>query len=432
MSSTLSTASANPAAPPASAVSTATGLVGLVGLAAAVMALRAAEVSLAVAPLVCLAGTALPMIVWALLVEKVHRRASTGLNFAAPRPAGETLATTRVKLIGLYAVWAAIGTVYFAVRSYADPKFDLYFALLLAGIVPLVVLAALYVYLVDKHMRDPDDGLWHLGQWLLGRAADRAKVADQLRGWAIKGFFLAFMASILPLVVAPVAGAEAGRAFDDPVSAVRTLIAAMFLIDVCFGTVGYLLTLRPLDSHIRSANPHLLAWVAALACYPPFLLVGAAGPLNYTAGTQSWAAWLGGSDLALTVWGALLVACTLVYAWATLVFGMRFSNLTHRGILTNGPFRWVKHPAYLTKNLYWWLAFMPFLSTEGPVEALRNCLLLAAVSAVYWLRARTEERHLLGDPDYRAYSDWLAEHGLFARLRRVLSGPGWVRPEPAE
>lgn len=35
-----------------------------------------------------------------------------------------------------------------------------------------------------------------------------------------------------------------------------------------------------------------------------------------------------------------------IYAWATIMFGGRFSNLTHRGIITNGPYPWTKHPAY--------------------------------------------------------------------------------------
>ena len=39
----------------------------------------------------------------------------------------------------------------------------------------------------------------------------------------------------------------------------------------------------------------------------------------------------------LALIGAVLVALTAIYAWATVAFGIRFSNLTHRGILTHGP-----------------------------------------------------------------------------------------------
>ena len=77
-----------------------------------------------------------------------------------------------------------------------------------------------------------------------------------------------------------------------------------------------------------------------------------------------------------------------------MAFGFRFSNLTHRGILTHGPYAWTKHPAYLSKNLFWWFAVLPFLATTGnPVDMIRNTVVLALVSGVYYWRARTEERH---------------------------------------
>src|SRR3546814_10045798 len=105
--------------------------------------------------------------------------------------------------------------------------------------------------------------------------------------------------------------------------------------------------------------------------------------------------------MALT--GIVLVLLTAVYAWATVAFGLRFSNLTHRGILTHGPYAWTKHPAYVSKNLFWWLATLPFLATSGnPVDMIRNTVVLAMVSGVYYWRARTEEWHLMADPAYRS------------------------------
>ena len=54
-------------------------------------------------------------------------------------------------------------------------------------------------------------------------------------------------------------------------------------------------------------------------------------------------------------------------------------------------------------------------------ELARNLLGLGFVSLVYYLRAKTEERHLSKFAEYRAYSEWIAEHGLWARFRRWLS-----------
>jgi hypothetical protein len=37
------------------------------------------------------------------------------------------------------------------------------------------------------------------------------------------------------------------------------------------------------------------------------------------------------------VWGGWLVLLVAIYAWATMAFGLRFSNLTYRGVLTMAP-----------------------------------------------------------------------------------------------
>jgi steroid 5-alpha reductase family enzyme len=107
-----------------------------------------------------------------------------------------------------------------------------------------------------------------------------------------------------------------------------------------------------------------------------------------------------------------------IYTWATVMFGCRFSNLTHRGILTNGPYRWTKHPAYVAKNLAWWMTSVPFVVSTTASDAFRQCALMLLFSGVYWLRARTEEAHLSRDPVYVEYSDWMARHGVFRRLGR--------------
>ena len=188
----------------------------------------------------------------------------------------------------------------------------------------------------------------------------------------------------------------------------------MFVIDVAFATVGYMLTMKPLDAHIRSATPYAAGWAAALICYPPFILMNTGGPLDYHHGSSDWVYLAAGPPAA--AWdciGAILVGLTAIYAWATIAFGLRFSNLTDRGILTHGPYAFTKHPAYLSKNLFWWIAGFPFLVTTGnPIDAIRNTALLAVVSGIYYWRAKTEEWHLGADANhYRAYAEWMAQYG---------------------
>jgi protein-S-isoprenylcysteine O-methyltransferase Ste14 len=176
--------------------------------------------------------------------------------------------------------------------------------------------------------------------------------------------------------------------------------------------------------------------MAALICYPPFALMVSGGPLEYTRGNMgehSWAYWFDGQAAVMAVFAFLLVFLHIVYAWATVAFGLRFSNLTHRGIITHGPYKWTKHPAYLSKNLFWWLATLPFLATTGkPIDMVRDTALLALVSGVYYWRARTEERHLMADPAYRAYAEWMERRGPIPRLIRKLTGGAVPQPLPAE
>ena len=165
--------------------------------------------------------------------------------------------------------------------------------------------------------------------------------------------------------------------------------------------------------------------MAALVCYPPFVfgIISNDGVIGYEYNTADWAYWMQGHTTVMWIWAGWLGFLTAFYAWATVAFGMRFSNLTYRGVLTNGPYRFTRHPAYLSKNLFWWCSTMPFFVTSGSlVDTVRNTFFMACVSAIYYWRARTEEAHLLGeDPKYREYHAWMGEHGpITSRLRKLL------------
>ncbi len=408
---------------PVSAVSHGVGLAGLAGVIAWIAVARHYGMDGPYAALVNVLACGVPMVLWSLLADKVHRNPSTGIDWNIRRPLRETIDISLVKLTGLWATWAAIALIYATGRFYWEGNFQ--FAMwCFERAAPFVfALSIPYVLWLDRRLVAPRDGAWALGQWLLGQGdADREAIFNHLRAWAVKGFFLAFMLAIVPPGFGDFIRADNSALLHDPVALANWLITFMFVADVAFATVGYLLTMRPLDAHIRSANPYAAAWSAALICYPPFILMDANGPLDYHPGTAEWTWWLAGHPVALAIMGAVLVALTAIYAWSTMAFGMRFSNLTNRGILTHGPYRWSRHPAYLSKNLFWWLSTLPVLSTGSIVDAARATLLLGVVSGVYYWRAKTEERHLSADPDYRAYSEWMARNGAVPRAFAWIRG----------
>jgi steroid 5-alpha reductase family enzyme len=141
--------------------------------------------------------------------------------------------------------------------------------------------------------------------------------------------------------------------------------------------------------------------------------------LPYDQDNLFWGKVFAGTPALYVAWGSIILVLVGIYMWSTAAFGLRFSNLTHRGVITNGTYRWSKHPAYISKNLSWWLISVPFIAGAGWLQAVQSCLLLGGVNLIYYLRARTEERHMGRDPVYRDYAAFIARDGLFARLRRI-------------
>lgn len=451
----MSARATNPGLLPRSDVSVGVGLAGLLGLLAWIAFCRnyagiaeafdipgpRAPLSGPHAALAAMLFSTGPMVLWSVLVDKVHRNPSTGIDWGRPpRPVAEVLPVSAVKLGALWATWLIIAGLYALARWYWDGQYLFAMKVLGYAIGPLVLLSVPYVLWLDRRLVEPRDHAWHFGAMLLGREGyELEEVKKHWRAWLIKGFFGAFMISILPGGFAAVVNADLAQIANNPVRWGLFLIELLFVIDVQIGTVGYLVTMRPLDAHIRSGNPFLGGWLAALICYPPVAWGVLGTILVYEMDAPGWTVWFADYPALLWLWACWLVLLTAVYAWATVAFGIRFSNLTYRGVVTNGPYRFTRHPAYLSKNLFWWSSTLPFLVTTGsPVEAVRNVFFLGCVSAIYYWRARTEEAHLLGeDAKYRAYHAWMARNGpVTAPLSALASYLRARRPalqqQPAE
>lgn len=177
---------------------------------------------------------------------------------------------------------------------------------------------------------------------------------------------------------------------------------SVFFVDCGWALIGYSLESRWLGNKTRSVEPTALGWAAALSCYPPYNnVLGTYLPL------QNGASHFG--ENTMLVLRAATVFLFFIYATATVAFGFKFSNLTNRGVVSRGPYRLVRHPAYLTKCLAWWLEHLPTIT-------LTKAFFLSLLCGVYALRAWTEERHLSRDPDYRAYKKkvpWIFIPGVY-------------------
>jgi protein-S-isoprenylcysteine O-methyltransferase Ste14 len=369
--------------------------------------------------LICLSLTAGALILGDILVLGVHRRPDAGLG------AARTFDGVRItiKLVGFAATLAIVAIAYRLLLPLAPKRFGVVLDLLPMGFALTILIAPVYFVLIDRRMEKPEDGYWETGQLVLGRIRGRDwnVLRTHALGWIIKAFFLPVMASSFFMVATNLTHNLAGAPRWDTVSTFRLGFDLILLVDLTVAVLGYIFTLRLLDSHIRSCNPLWYGWVATLICYYPFWGIVYPSLLGYSDG-RDWTNWLAGMPVVLIAWGSVILAAKIFWMWSNVTFGLRFSNLTHRGILTNGPFRFTKHPSYISKNIAWWMISLPFLSTVGWQEALLNCVALLFVNAIYVVRAKIEERHLMEDPVYVAYAAWIAEHGLLARAGRFLAG----------
>lgn len=169
----------------------------------------------------------------------------------------------------------------------------------------------------------------------------------------------------------------------------------ILLVDTLVFAFGYLVESPALKNTVRSVEPTALGWIAALLCYPPFNTVTNNIFGWYTADFSDF------GKLGFNIFfGAVSLILFAFYVWATLALGWKASNLTNRGIVSRGPYKYLRHPAYVSKNLSWWIMGIPFIAKSGLIAVLS----MAAWSFIYYIRAITEERHLLADPDYVEYT----------------------------
>jgi len=183
----------------------------------------------------------------------------------------------------------------------------------------------------------------------------------------------------------------------------------ILFVDTLLFTLGYIVEVPALGNRIRTVDPTFFGWAICLACYPPFN--------DFTGRFLEWQSsdfpQFENTAIHFVANISLLIALA-IYSWASVALGFKASNLTNRGIVSRGPYAYVRHPAYVAKNLAWWIGALPHLYlvfAGGNVRYAAYALLaLCGWTTIYALRAITEERHLLlsdnGYAEYMARVKW--------------------------
>ena len=180
-----------------------------------------------------------------------------------------------------------------------------------------------------------------------------------------------------------------------------TAFSLILFIDVLFFTLGYLIESPYFKNTIKSVEPTIIWWAVVVFCYPPFNNI-----------TSNYISWYSNDfpsfenpsiHIALNICILILMA---IYASASWSLWLKASNLTNRWIITTGPYKYIRHPAYICKNIAWIIGGIPmiYLASQSPELSVFSVIIwLWAWSFIYYLRAMTEEGHLSADPDYVEY-----------------------------
>lgn len=367
-----------------------------------------------------LAAMFMSMAIYELAVKKVYAR---NFDFGSRRAldanghirvatrfiiltAAITLSLLAYAILREYGVLSSPGNFFDFRKSWYAPFFRYYCTISLAFL--LCAIPYFYVCEIYGRWRPDTDELLLVAESILSIAklhSPNPELFKFIRSLLVKFFFM-------PLMV--VFFAENSRSFEHalqhliifrPDSTLSIdyfallfdlLYETVFFIDVAFCVLGYTCTLRLFDTHIRSTEPTLAGWLVALACYPPcnrFTNLY----ISYNTTDHTWGTAFHSAPFFYVLAAISIILLLAVYLWSTIAFGLRFSNLTNRGILSGGPYSIIRHPAYVSKNLAWWIVAVPFLYDFG------DCIRLALWNGIYIARALTEERHLSNDPQYVAY-----------------------------
>ena len=268
-----------------------------------------------------------------------------------------------------------------------------------------------------------DLGLVTLLQW---KKVDGKGVADELLNWFIKGFFFSINFCELPKAMAIIRGREE-EIFNLPWHQLQPLIILIIYAFIIASILpGYLFSSRLFNTHARRIANSWFAYTVTLVCYSPFVMGLTQRWFNYHPINPSpdwnkpWVSFFNDDMTVLYILGGIIILSELVHYWGEAIIGIRSSNLTHRGLITNGPFRYCKHPVYTSKCISWFIMWLPFMNGDTALECARLTFAYFGMCVVFGARSWAEERILAEDPDYVAYALWVDQHGMFAPISRFI------------
>ncbi len=187
---------------------------------------------------------------------------------------------------------------------------------------------------------------------------------------------------------------------------------------------GYYFTSRLLGTSAIKVSDSWPAWVVSLWFYPPFNSMANNAWFDYSdeliKGQQNWITVFQNSPTTIYFLAFVLLSMAVIHYFGEAMLGMRASVNTNKGIITNNVFKYTKHPIYLSKNIAWFLATLPFMSSVNFFQNIKYLIAFLCVATGYILRGYFEEKLLSEDETYVEYAKYIDKHGIFAWFGKLF------------
>jgi protein-S-isoprenylcysteine O-methyltransferase Ste14 len=159
-----------------------------------------------------------------------------------------------------------------------------------------------------------------------------------------------------------------------------SLVGAANIVWVCGAAIMAIMSFARFAPRSATVNLRTVAASGAMLVIPAFMR-----PTDLSSG-------------ALATTGVIFELCGVVLTQVARVYmGRSFGVLpANRGIVSKGPFRWIRHPVYLG-----WLVLS--LGYAMSYWSGRNLMLIVVALPFMVWRIDQEEAHLSADPAYRSY-----------------------------
>ena len=175
-----------------------------------------------------------------------------------------------------------------------------------------------------------------------------------------------------------------------------------FMFTILILSISYLSDLNLFRNKIKSVDTTPLGIISCIICFYPFTILANTFIKSFSNGS------IPVENFALRIIIDIIsVVANIIILISVARLGTKSGNLTNRGIVKGFPYNIVRHPDYSMQIVYILASTAPiyFVSDLSIINKIILTIGMLGWILIFYLRAITEERHLLKDVEYQKYTE---------------------------